>query len=75
MPILYWVKPFLKEAIRGPNPMLKVSTPIPQALPTRKWPSSWTKIKMPRNKIMATTGEVSSADNGVTSETSITIEK
>src|SRR3990170_5582378 len=43
----YSVSPRRTPTAFGPNPRENFSTPMPARLATRKWPSSWTKTRMP----------------------------
>ena len=46
--IWYWVSPNFLPISFGPNPNEKVRTPMPNLLASKKWPSSWTKTRIPK---------------------------
>ena len=45
----YSVSPIFLPMTFGPNPRENFSTPTPDRLAIRKWPSSWAKIRTPSN--------------------------
>ena len=49
----YWVSPFWRFQRQGPMPMENSLTWTPQSFAARKWPSSWTAMRMPKTRMAA----------------------
>jgi len=49
----YSVSPTLNPTILGGNPKENLSTLIPESFAAKKWPNSWTKIRIPKTKTKA----------------------
>ena len=47
----YSVSPIFRPKIFGPKPRENFKTPTPEILAARKWPNSWTKIRIPSKTI------------------------